>query len=62
MVNRLFITAEQAKRGISSSGRAFGSQSKGSGFESHMLHFYRKIASNRILIYPRNQKVIKNQT
>ena len=45
MVNRLFITAKQAKRGISSSGRAFGSQSKGSGFESHMLHFYRIIAS-----------------
>ncbi len=62
MVNKLFITAKQAKRGISSSGRAFGSQSKGSGFESHMLHFYRKIASNRILISPRNQKVIKNQT
>ena len=62
MVNKLFITAKQAKRGISSSGRAFGSQSKGSGFESHMLHFYRIIASNRILISPRNQKVIKNQT
>ena len=25
-------------RGSSSSGRAFGSQSKGSGFESHLLH------------------------
>ena len=29
---------KQENWGISSSGRAFGSQSKGSGFESHMLH------------------------
>lgn len=33
-----FIT----NRGSSSSGRAFGSQSKGSGFESHLLHKKRK--------------------
>ena len=59
MVNRLFITAKQAKRGISSSGRAFGSQSKGSGFESHMLHFYRMIASNRILIFLKIKKLSK---
>ena len=36
--NPFFITT----RGSSSSGRAFGSQSKGSGFESHLLHKKRK--------------------
>ena len=34
-----FIT----NRGSSSSGRAFGSQSKGSGFESHLLHKKREL-------------------
>ena len=32
------VILQPFSRGSSSSGRAFGSQSKGSGFESHLLH------------------------
>ena len=47
--NRIFALSK--RRGISSSGRAFGSQSKGSGFESHILH---KTAEYRQLKVTRN--------
>ena len=43
-----FIT----NRGSSSSGRAFGSQSKGSGFESHLLHKKRKSSSSFFFLCP----------